>query len=252
VPEEEQDLAPRSGRRRMFGRMVRRIFGIRPGWPLSARISWGSLAGTDPISRSFGFDRGQPVDRFYLESFLAEHSQDIHGSVLEVGDPGYTRRFGGARVTRSDVLHAVPGNPEATLVGRLDTREGLKRELYDCLIVTQTLHCIYDIQAAVGTLGWLLKGGGVALVSLPGISQVSRHDAERWGDYWRLTPAAAVRLFESSFAKANVQVRSYGNVLAAVALLHGLAVSDLPKGALEKQDPDYPVLICVRAVQGPV
>lgn len=249
MTEEDQGLPSRQRPRSKLGGMIRRIFGRRDGWPPTRRISWGSLKRIEPISRSFGFDRGLPVDRFYLESFLAEYSQDIHGSVLEVGDPGYTRRFGGARVTRSDVLHAVAGNPQATLVGRLDTREGLEREVYDCLIVTQTLHCIYDIQAAVRTLHWLLKEGGVALASLPGISQVSRHDAERWGDYWRLTPAAAVSLFEPSFGRANIQVRSYGNVLAAVALLHGLAVSDLPKGALERQDPDYPLLICVRAVK---
>ena len=230
---------------------VRRVLGGRAGRAGSRRIHWGSLGRVDPVSRSFGFERGQPIDRYYLESFLAEHVQDIRGRVLEVGDPGYTRRFGGAKVSRSDVLHAVPGNPQATLVGRLDTGEGLEWDVYDCLIVTQTLHCIYDLHSAVGNLKRLLRTGGIALVSLPGISQISRYDADRWGDYWRLTPQAAIRLFGDCFGRPHIEVRSYGNVLAANALLQGLAVSDLPKGGLEKEDPDYPLLVCVRAVKAP-
>jgi hypothetical protein len=42
------------------------------------------------------------------------------------------RKFGGDRVNRSDVLHAVPGNPNATLVGDLVTGQGVPREKFDC------------------------------------------------------------------------------------------------------------------------
>ncbi|MGA2819240.1 MAG: methyltransferase [Anaerolineales bacterium] len=229
---------------------MRRIFGLEGGWPPVGLIRWGSLGRLQPINRSFGFTRGKPIDRFYLEAFLAEHAEDIKGRVLEMGDPGYTQRYGGEMVSRSDVLHPVTGNRYATMVGRLDTGEGLEWGVYDCLVVTQTLHCIFDIRTAVTNLSKLLKVGGVVLASVPGISQISRYDADRWGDYWRLTPQATLDLFESCFAPANIEVRPYGNVLAAVAFLHGLVVADLPRGALEKQDPDYPLLICVRAVKG--
>ena len=47
------------------------------------------------LSRDFGFDRGTPIDRYYIESFLSTHASDIRGHVLEVADNTYTRRFGG-------------------------------------------------------------------------------------------------------------------------------------------------------------
>ena len=40
-----------------------------------------------------------------------------------------------------------------------------------------------------------------------------------------------------------------GNVLVAVAFLHGLAVEDLHKEELDYRDSDYEVLITVRAVK---
>lgn len=39
-----------------------------------------------PLSASYGFDRGTPVDRLYIEEFLKLHSDDVRGRVLEIGD----------------------------------------------------------------------------------------------------------------------------------------------------------------------
>jgi len=222
-------------------------------WRVRPPVGWVRLGGLNrvtPISRAFGFDRGVPIDRYYIERFLHEHAADIRGRVLEVGDDGYMRRFGGERVTQREVLHVSPGNPQATLVGSLETGEGLASREYDCLIITQTLHCIYDLRSAVRTLHRLLAPGGVALVTLPGISQISRYDADRWGDYWRLTPEATRRLFGEEFGDEAVQVETQGNVLSAVGLLHGLAAEDLPGGALDENDADYPVIVQVRVGRG--
>ncbi|MBN1439008.1 MAG: class I SAM-dependent methyltransferase [Anaerolineales bacterium] len=205
-----------------------------------------------PASRKFAFDRGTPIDRRIIEAFLESHAADIRGRVLEVADRGYTERFGGARVTRSDVLHAVVGNPEATIIGDLATGRGLVWGAYDCLVLTQTLHVIYDIQAVVANLHRMLKPGGTALVTIPGISQVSRYDADRWGDFWRMTPQAARRLFAEAFSDEGVAVESYGNVRLAAAYLYGLAAEEVDPGALSESDPDYPLLVCVRAVKKPV
>ncbi len=200
-----------------------------------------------PASRKFAFDRGTPIDRFLIERFLAAHAADVRGRVLEIEGREYTRNFGGGRVTKSDVLHAVPGNPEATIVGDLATGKGLVWGAYDCVILTQTLHVIYDIRAVVHNLQRLLKPGGAALVTFPGISQISRYDADRWGDFWRLTPLSAKRLFSEAFPEEGVTVESFGNVRLAAAYLYGLAKEEVPPAALSESDPDYPLLICVRA-----
>jgi SAM-dependent methyltransferase len=223
----------------------------RNGAPPVGGVAFGDLRRVRPISNDFGFRRGIPIDRHYIEGFLAAHAADIRGRVLEIADDTYTRRFGGPAVMRSDVLHAVPGNPRATLVGDLATGEGVPEAAFDCIICTQTLLCIYDVRAAVRTLHRALRPGGVALVTLPGICQVARYDIERWGDFWRFTDLAARRLFEDAFGAAHVQVGTYGNVLSAIAFLHGLAIRDLRVEELDARDPDYQVTIGVRAERPP-
>lgn len=212
-------------------------------------IRWGSLRRLTPISRAFGFDRGLSIDRYYIEAFLQTFSADIHGHVLEIADATYTKKFGGERVSCSDVLHAVSDNPQATLVGDLATGRGIPENTFDCLIVTQTLLVIYDVKAAIANCYRALKPGGVLLATFPGISQISRHDMNRWGDYWRFTDLSARRLFEEVFPASNVQIETHGNVLVAVAFLHGLAADELEQDELDYVDADYQVSITVRAIR---
>jgi len=217
-------------------------------WPPVGWARLGSLRRTTPISRRFGIDRGKPIDRYYIERFLESRREDIRGRVLEIGDATYTRQFGDC-VERAEVLHAVAGNPEATLVGDLTTGEGVPADAFDCMILTQTFHVIYDLHAAVAHTYRALKPGGVLLATLPGISQISRYDMDRWGDYWRLTDRSARRLFESAFLPDGVTVATCGNVLAAVAFLHGLCAEELRPEELDINDPDYQLIITVRAVK---
>ena len=218
-------------------------------WPPVGRVRFGSLRRLQPISRVFGFDRGLCIDRYYIENFLACHTDDVRGCVLEIGDDTYTRTFGGGRVTKSDVLHVSEGNPKATIVADLICADNVPSNTFDCAIFTQTLQFIYDVQAAVRTLYRILKPGGVLLATFPGISQISRHDMNRWGEYWRFTTISARLLFEEVFPAENIRVQAHGNVLVAIAFLHGLAAEELTKQELNYHDPDYEVIITVRAVK---
>jgi SAM-dependent methyltransferase len=213
-------------------------------------VRFGDLGRTEPVGRAWGFDRGTPVDRYYIERFLGEHADDVRGRVLEVGDDAYTRRFGGAAVERADVLHVREGAPGATIVADLALGDGVPSEAFDCVIFTQTLQMIYDAGAAVGTLGRILKPGGVLLATLPGISQIDSGEwAETW--YWSFTTRSARRLFGDVFSPEAVSVEAHGNVLAAVSFLHGLAAEELAPEALDVGDPAFELLIAVRAVKRP-
>jgi SAM-dependent methyltransferase len=212
-------------------------------------IDFGDLRRVSPISKKFGLDRGYSIDRYYIENFLGEFLADVRGSVLEVGDNRYTKKFGQERVSRSDVLHIEEGHPQATIVADLSRDRTLPADSFDCIICTQTLHFIYDLRAALQCLYRILRPGGVLLVTLAGISQVSRFDMDRWGDYWRLTTLSTRRLFDGVFPPDSVQIKAYGNVLSAVAFLHGIAAGELAEDELNHCDPDYQLVIAVRAVK---
>ena len=226
-----------------------RIPGLNEG-RATRRVRLGGLRRLTPVSRKFGWDRGGlPVDRYYIERFLQDHARDIRGRVLEARDDAYTRRFGGASVTQADVLHPTRDNPRATIVADLTRGETIPDDAFDCVVLTQVLPFISDVQGAVRTLHRILRPGGVALVTVPGISQIIRYDMDRWGDYWRFTTLSIRRVFEHAFPAGEIAVEAHGNVLVATAFLHGLSTRDLHPHELDYRDSDYEVLITVRAVK---
>lgn len=200
----------------------------------------------EPVSRIFGLDRGTPIDRYYIERFLAGNRHLIKGRVLEVGDSSYSRLFGGEQVESFEVLHAVDDG-SATIVGDLTDCATLPADSMDCFICTQTFNFIFDLQKAVEGAHHLLKPSGVMLATMAGISQISRYDMDRWGDYWRFTDASLQKLFAPVFT-GQVEIVSHGNVLAACSFLQGMAVEDLPDSSLlDRTDPDYQLLLTVVA-----
>jgi SAM-dependent methyltransferase len=211
-------------------------------------IRFGDLQRAVPFSTTFGFDRGKPVDRRYIEIFLASCSLNISGRVLEVGDNAYTTRFGGTRVTASDVLNRYDGHPSTTFVADLEKGDDLPSEAFDCIVLTQTLHLLFDIPAAVATLWRILRPGGVLLVTVPWVSPIDRGE---WGDswFWSISPTALSRLLSDRFGVQNVEVRHYGNAYSATGFLYGLAEHELNSAMLDVHDPCCPVIVAARAIR---
>ena len=203
----------------------------------------GTVRRTAPVSRGFGADRGSPVDRYYIERFLAERRAAITGRVLEVKDAGYTRRFGSG-VTRADVLDVDRSNERATIVGDLQALDEVADDVFDCFVLTQTLLFVYDLEAAVGHAHRILKPGGMLLATVPVVSRVMTTPG-KLHDYWRFTQASCERLFGGRFG--DLEVVSYGNVLASTAFLRGLAAEELRRRDLDVVDPDYATLLGVAA-----
>src|SRR5262245_45916534 len=202
---------------------------------------------TAPLSTEWGFDRGTPIDRYYIERFLESHATDIRGHVLEVRNADYTQRFGRG-VTRSDVLDISKDNPLATLVADLSQPEQFPEAQFDCFVLTQTMQFIYEVHAVVASAHRLLAPDGVLLVTVPSLSRI----APRYGpttEYWRFTTASCARLFGDVFGEGNVEVRTHGNVLAATAFLYGASVEEIPREKLEVNDPFFPLIVSVRATR---
>jgi SAM-dependent methyltransferase len=208
-------------------------------------VRWHYLRSVKPLSKVFGLDRGTPVDRYYIEKFLSKNASFITGRVLEIGDNDYTRKFGSGEI-KSEVLHYTKDNPQATIVGDLTNPDSLPHDLIDCFICTQTFNFIYDFKKAIAGAHQVLKPGGVLLVTLAGLSQISRYDMDRWGDFWRFTNLSASRAFTEVFGD-DVTVSHFGNVLSSISLLHGISVEELDKEELDVNDPDYQMVITVVA-----
>lgn len=216
--------------------------------PAVGQVDFGDLRSVAPISRHWGFDRGLPIDRYYIEAFLERCAADVRGRVLEIGDATYTHRFGQGRVARSDVLHISGNGTEPTIVGDLAGGENIPGNVFDCLLITQTLQFIYDFHAAMRTMYRALAPGGVLLLTVPGLSQTTDKD---WRDswYWLFTPVSLRRVAAEVFPEGCFSVESHGNVFAAIAFLHGVAAQELSREELAVQDSDYPVTIALRAVK---
>ena len=137
----------------------------------------------------------------------------------------------------------------ATIVADLTCADQIPSDTFDCIILTQALLLIYDLRAAIKTIYRILKPGGVVLVTIPGITQIVRDDMEEWGQYWSFTTMSAQRLFEEVFPTVNIRVKAYGNVLATTAFLYGLATQELRQSELDYQDPDYELIVTVRAMK---
>lgn len=215
---------------------------------LRRRSRFGVFARTTPISINFGFDRGLPIDRYYIERFLRTHSADIFGHTLEVGDDAYTRTFGGDRTERRDTIHIDPTEP-ATFHGDLTIPGVLPSGAFDCVVVTQTLHLVYDMPLALARLHDALKPGGTLLMTAPGITPIA---ADQWGKdwYWSLTPRSLLRLLNDQFGEGRTTISCFGNVFAASAFLYGLATHEVSRKWLDELDPRYPVILGARTIRG--
>ncbi len=245
---EQARALKRRARRRLPPGMIRWLQMVvgRHAPPLVGRIDFGDLGTTVPVSRNFGFDRGLPIDRYYIEGFLERSRADIRGRVLEIGDDQYSRKYGGANISHQDVLHVHPGNPIATIVGKLTDAKLLPLDTFDCMVVTQTLHLIFDMKLALQNIHVGMKPGGVLLLTVPGITPIDRHE---WGDswYWSLTKMAAERLVGEVFGAENTTAEAHGNVFAATAFLQGAALEDVDRKTLDIIDTAYPVIVAVHA-----
>ena len=183
----------------------------------------------------------------YIERFLAAHAADVQGRVAEIYEPTYTQRFGGSRVLRGDVIDAAADAPRATLRGDLESGEGVPEGVFDCFICTQTLSLVLDVRAALEHARRALAPGGVLLATVPGLSHHHLAGDADFPDQWRFTATGLRRLAVHVFGAESVEVTAWGNVAVAAAFLYGLAEHEVAPDLFQRDDPDYEVIIALRA-----
>lgn len=207
----------------------------------------GDLRRTTPFG-TWGSSRGGPIDRVYIGRFIEGHAADVRGRALEIAGDEYIQRYG-TDVRKADVLDVFTGNPKATIVGDLADAPSIPSDAFDCVLVTQVLPWIYDVRAPLRTVHRILAPGGVLLATTPGIARIAPVESDLFGEWWHFTDMSARRLAEEIFGVGNVEVETFGNVLAAAGFLYGLGRYDLTEEELAVHDPAFQVTIGIRAVK---
>ncbi|HZG23637.1 MAG TPA: methyltransferase domain-containing protein [Chitinophagaceae bacterium] len=216
--------------------------------PMVGTVALGDLKRIKPFSKQFGFDRGGAIDRYYIENFLQQETGSIRGKVLEIGDNSYTTSYGGDKVTKSEVLHVNENNKNATIIGDISSAPQIPDNTFDCIILTQTLHLIYNFKDALQTCYRILKPGGALLLTVPGITPI---DHGEWNSiwYWSFTDKSMSALSKELFRDDRVEINTFGNVRVASSFLYGLGLKEITKEILDYSDPHFQVIITVKAVK---
>jgi hypothetical protein len=201
----------------------------------------GDLRRTTPFT-TWGAERGGSIPRAYIGEFLGQHEADIRGRVLEIASDRYARlsRVG---VERVDILDVDESNEQATFIANFADAPQVPDNAFDCVIVTQVLSWIYDVRAGFRT------AHRVMLVTTPGIARQAPVEKELFGEWWHFTAMSAKRVAEEIFGEGNVQVQTYGNVLAAAGTLFGLGQDDVTPAELAVHDPAFEVVVAIRAMK---
>lgn len=201
----------------------------------------------EPLSKRFGIEYGTAIDRIYIKKFINKYRKNIRGRVMEIAEPKYAKDYI-SQITNLQILH-VNGWGENVVKGDFSTGEGLRENSVDCLICTQTLLFIYDIHETIKNIYKVLNYGGTALVTVPGITQLSMYDYRNWGQYWAFTDQSLKLLFEEVFDKDKIEITVYGNVKTSIGFLYGIPAESFCSEDFEYTDLQYQVIIGIKVTK---
>lgn len=193
-----------------------------------------------PLSEKYGYDRGLPIERYYIEKFLDKNKGKIKGIVLEVESDQYSTRFGGKNIKSLEIVDYNKSNKKAKYIDDLQVSKVLPKNYFDCILITQVIGAISDFDAVVKTTFEILKPGGYLLLTTSGLATMIKPPQE---PFWRFTPKGLEMIFTKLFGSENVRVESFGNFISGQASWIGASAQELSEKELDKKDPRYPVLI---------
>jgi hypothetical protein len=204
---------------------------------------WGNLRRLRQFTRdNFGFDRGTPIDRYYVDRFFEKHRQFITGDVLEIQKNMYASRFGqNMRKVDSFDIEADPDQPPTFLCDLAHCENVLPSAAYNCVLMPCTLSVLRELASCLRNALRALRPNGVILTSGSALLPLDSESA----DFWHLTPAGWREFLPSVWPGCEIAVEGHGNCLAVAAAGMGLAVEDLSTRELDHYDPLLPVTTTV-------
>ena len=145
---------------------------------------------------------------------------------------------------KSDVLHVVEGEPQATIIADLSSADHIPSDTFDCVILTQTLQP-FTIFAPPSEPSIAFETR-VLLATFPGISQ--SYDSE-WGESCNGISPGYLRggCLTKCFHRLASRLRRSEMSSRRSRSLHGVAVEESTTAELDYRDAGYDVTIAVRA-----
>jgi len=208
-------------------------------------VRWGSFRRTTPVNDHYGYGRGTPIDRWYLQQFMSANRDAFVGRILELQNDEWSGRFADSSEASVTILDIDPTNVLATYIADLDTPGSVEPATFECVVAPQTLQYLHDPVSALRTLAAACVAGGVLLLTVPTVSRLDETCGPD-GDLRRLTPAGLERLLDEALPGAGRAVVGFGNVLTSMAFLMGIAAEELDDSELAAHDSRYPMLACAR------
>ena len=212
---------------------------LRGGYPVPF---WGNLRRTKPLSCNFGFERGTPVDRFYLHKFLEQNKHFITKDVLEIQVSDCSKQYG-HNVLQQHTVDIIPNFNPTYLCDLAQSEAIIPSNAYDCFLMPNTLCVLKDIQICLTQAQRILKPGGVILATTVSFAPLCPDVP----DYWHMSKAGWEEIVKKSLNQCDVKIQSFGNSLIAMAAMLGLAMEELDPKEFEYQDPRFPVSITLWA-----
>lgn len=210
--------------------------------PTKDSLDWGNLRRTNPICQAFGFLRGEPIDRYYLNQFVEKIRPEIVGNIMEIGAIANAKAAYQLSDNASYCVLNIEKWSEEDIVGDAHDISIIKPETFDTILLFNVLEHCYAPWIVIENIHTWLKPGGKCFASVP--SAVKIHDTPQ--DYWRPLPDAFNWMFRNFSQK---EIRTYGNPLTVIATYHGIAKEELTTEELNTLHPDYPVITCIAATK---
>jgi SAM-dependent methyltransferase len=195
--------------------------------------------GVLPYSRNFGFERGTPVGRHYVESFFRKHASSVRGRCLDFGDDRYRSFF--PLTSSYEVINLTPGDGVDYVCDVHDVTS-MPQAAFDSIICPQVFEHLAWPEKAAESIKRLLKPGGILLLTAPFINPVHYVPT----DYRRFTPECLAMILEDAGLVID-EISFGGNSLVGTGSLLGMVVQDFSKRELDHKDPVYPYNVLVRA-----
>lgn len=206
--------------------------------PAVNTIDWGDLRRKFPLCNLFGFTRGVPIDRYYLEKFISEIRLEVVGTVLEVGGVLVNRELYQFSNATEYLTLDVEARPGISKVGDIHNPATIEFESLDTVVIFNVLEHCYDPWLAVKNIYSWLKVGGKCFCMVPNSQKI--HDIP--ADYWRILPDGMKQIFQD-FPQQKLYV--YGNPMSVIANFLGISAGELSPKELDDFHPDYPSITCI-------